>query len=132
LTSFVALRPKNIGTHHLLGQHARDWNPEPPNSKKPQVCEIAAPNAIFTKTWAWSVIASGYLEKGERERRIAGSLKPIDPDIKKSLEILQERKSGKLGEIVQVPAIEQAAPLYPSTKRDCYNSNRTPALSSNG
>jgi hypothetical protein len=39
---------------------------------------------------------SGRLEKGERELRIAKSLKPDDPDVKKSLEMIAELKSGKL------------------------------------
>jgi hypothetical protein len=46
--------------------------------------------------------------------------------------ILQDLKGGRPGRWSSPGCGEQAVPLYRVKPRDCYNGNRTPALSSNG
>ena len=60
-----------------------------------EVCGDCCSKGDLHKNLGLIYCRSGNLEKGERELRLAGSLKPDDPDVKKSLEILQELKRGK-------------------------------------
>jgi hypothetical protein len=61
-----------------------------------QVCGNCQSKGDLHKNLGLIYCRSGNLEKGERELRVADSLNPNDPDVKKSLQIIAELKGGKL------------------------------------
>ena len=76
---------------------ARDWNQAVSQLEQAvQVCGNCPSLGDLHKNLGLIYCRSGDLEKGERELRMAANLKPSDPDVKKSLEIIEGLKRSKL------------------------------------
>ena len=92
----ITERADTLGNFALAAASARDSNQAVAQLEEAvEVCGDCRSKGDLHKNLGLIYCRSGNLEKGERELRIAGGLKPDDPDVKKSLEILQELKRGK-------------------------------------
>jgi Flp pilus assembly protein TadD len=100
---FVALQQKRqttdradtLGNFALAAAAARDWNQAVAQLEEAvRICGNCQSKGDLHKNLGLIYCRSGNLEKGEGELRIAESLKPNDPDVRKSLEILAELKRG--------------------------------------
>jgi len=60
-----------------------------------QMCGDCPSKGDLHKNLGLIYCRSGSLDKGERELRVAQGLKPNDPDVKKSLELIAELKDGQ-------------------------------------
>jgi len=93
----ITERADTLGNFALAAASARDWNQAVAQLEEAvQVCGSCPSKSDLHKNLGLIYCRSGNLEKGERELRMAESLEPADPDIKKALEVITELKSGKL------------------------------------
>jgi Flp pilus assembly protein TadD len=85
-----------LGNFALAAAGARDWNQAVAQLEEAvEVCGNCRSKADLHKNLGLIYCRSGNLEKGERELRTAQSLKAGDPDITKSLRIIDELKNRK-------------------------------------
>jgi Flp pilus assembly protein TadD len=93
----ITERAETLGNFALAAATARDWNQAVSQLEEAvQVCGNCQSRGDLHKDLGLIYCRSGNLDKGERELRVAQSLKPEDPDVKKSLDLIAELKSGKL------------------------------------
>jgi tetratricopeptide (TPR) repeat protein len=93
----ITERADTLGNFALAAASARDWNQAVAQLEEAvQVCGSCQSKGDLHKNLGLIYCRSGDLEKGERELRVAASLKPSDPDVKKSLEIIEALKESKL------------------------------------
>jgi tetratricopeptide (TPR) repeat protein len=92
----ITERADTLGNFALAAASARDWNQAVAQLEEAvAICGNCQSKGDLHKNLGLIYCRSGNLEKGERELQIAASLKPDDHDIKKSLSILAELKSGR-------------------------------------
>jgi hypothetical protein len=92
----ISERADTLGNFALAAASARDWNRAITQLEEVQICGSCQSRGDLHKNLGLIYCRSGRLEQGERELRIAESLKPNDPDVKKSLELISDLRSGKL------------------------------------
>jgi Flp pilus assembly protein TadD len=89
-------RAETLSNFALAAAGARDWNQAVSQLEEAvQVCGDCRSKPELHKNLGLIYCRSGNLEKGERELRIAQTLEPNDPVVKKSLAIVDELKSSK-------------------------------------
>ena len=93
----ITERADTLGNFALAAASARDWNQAVAQLEEAvQVCGNCQSRSDLHKDLGLIYCRSGNLDKGERELRIAHSLKPDDPDVKKSLDLIAELKGAKI------------------------------------
>jgi tetratricopeptide (TPR) repeat protein len=92
----ITERADTLGNFALAAAGARDWNQAVAQLEEAvEVCGNCRSKADLHKNLGLIYCRSGNLEKGERELRTAQNLKASDPDITKSLRIIDELKNRK-------------------------------------
>ena len=92
----ITERADTLGNFALAAAGARDWNQAVAQLEEAvEVCGNCRSKADLHKNLGLIYCRSGNLERGERELRTAQSLKAGDPDITKSLRIIDELKNRK-------------------------------------
>jgi Flp pilus assembly protein TadD len=90
-------RAETLGNFALAAASARDWDRAVAQLEEAlRICNNCQSEGDLHKNLGLIYCRSGNFEMGEGQLRIAASLKPNDPDVKKSLEILAEQKHNKL------------------------------------
>jgi len=93
----ITERADTLGNFALASANARDWSQAVAQLEEAvRVCGNCRSKADLHKNLGLIYCRSGKLDKGERELRLAQSLKPDDDDVRKSLEIIAEVKTGKI------------------------------------
>jgi len=93
----ISERADTLGNFALAAASARNWNQAIAQLEEAvQICGSCQSRGDLHKNLGLIYCRSRRLEQGDRELRIAESLKPNDPDVKKSLELIADLKSGKL------------------------------------